>query len=106
MRVRGCVLSLPSQEGTTLEASSTSALDSKSVSHESEEDVETWMASDAEYCVFQMLKDNEIVTSVQEESNLVHDEMDEDENNNNNESNKGSSNADALETAMQWYVKQ
>ncbi|GFT47330.1 HTH_Tnp_Tc3_2 domain-containing protein [Trichonephila clavipes] len=33
-----------------------------------EEDVETWMACDAEYCGFQMLNDDEIMTSVQEES--------------------------------------
>ncbi|GFV25599.1 uncharacterized protein TNCV_1670561 [Trichonephila clavipes] len=69
-----------------------------------EEDVVTWMACDAEDCGFQMLNDDEIVTSVQEESDPVSDEMDEDEdNNNNNESSKGPSNADAfsaLETAM------
>ncbi|GFX17360.1 hypothetical protein TNCV_3553631 [Trichonephila clavipes] len=50
-----------------------------------------------------MLNDDEIVTSVQEESNPVNDEADEDEdNNNNNESSKGPSSADAcsaLETA-------
>ncbi|PRD25677.1 UNVERIFIED_CONTAM: hypothetical protein NCL1_40219 [Trichonephila clavipes] len=52
--------------------------------------------------------DDEIVNSVQEESNPVDDEKDEDEDNNTNESSKGPSNADAfsaLETAMQWYVK-
>ncbi|PRD30630.1 UNVERIFIED_CONTAM: hypothetical protein NCL1_25846 [Trichonephila clavipes] len=56
---------------------------------------------------FQMLNDDEIVTSVQE-SEPVDDETDEDEDNS-NESSKGPSNADAflaLETAMQWYVKQ
>ncbi|GFW75633.1 uncharacterized protein TNCV_4428161 [Trichonephila clavipes] len=68
----------------------------------SEKDVETLMAHDAEYCGFQMLNDDEIVTSVQEESDPVDDETDEDEDN--NESNKGPSNADlfsALETAME-----
>ncbi|PRD37066.1 UNVERIFIED_CONTAM: hypothetical protein NCL1_06733 [Trichonephila clavipes] len=68
-----------------------------------EKDAETWMACDAEYCGFQMLNDEEIVTSVQEESDPVNDETDEDEDN--NESSKGPSNADAfsaLETAMEW----
>ncbi|GFX44251.1 uncharacterized protein TNCV_4376391 [Trichonephila clavipes] len=71
-----------------------------------EEDVETWMACVAEDCGFQMLTNDEIVTSVQEGSDTVDDETDEDEDNNNNESNKGPSNADAfsaLETAMEWY---
>ncbi|GFW39767.1 uncharacterized protein TNCV_2419331 [Trichonephila clavipes] len=71
-----------------------------------EEDVETWMACDSEECGFQMLNDDEIVTSVQEESYPVDDETDEDESNSNNESSKGPSNADAfsaLETAMEWY---
>ncbi|GFX29559.1 hypothetical protein TNCV_4776311 [Trichonephila clavipes] len=74
---------------------------------ECDEDVETWMACDAEDCGFQMLNDDEIVTSVQEESDPVDVETDEDEDN--NESSKGSSNADvfsALETAMEWYEKQ
>ncbi|GFU40089.1 uncharacterized protein TNCV_4692891 [Trichonephila clavipes] len=44
-----------------------------------EEDVETWMACDAEDCGFQMLNDDEIVTSVQEESDPVDDETDEDD---------------------------
>ncbi|GFX36866.1 hypothetical protein TNCV_4000261 [Trichonephila clavipes] len=39
----------------------------------------TWMACDAEDCGFQMLNDDEIVTSVQEESDPVDDETDEDE---------------------------
>ncbi|GFW60509.1 uncharacterized protein TNCV_568571 [Trichonephila clavipes] len=39
------------------------------------------MACDAEDCGFQMLNDDEIVTSVQEESDPVDDETDEDENN-------------------------
>ncbi|GFW60423.1 uncharacterized protein TNCV_942901 [Trichonephila clavipes] len=67
-----------------------------------EEDRETWMACDAEDCEFQMLNDDEIVTSVLEESESVDDETDEDEDNN-NESSKVPSNADAfsaLETAM------
>ncbi|GFV77569.1 hypothetical protein TNCV_1070981 [Trichonephila clavipes] len=56
---------------------------------------------------FQMLKDDEIVTSVQAESDPVDDETDEDEDN--NESSKGPSNAgafSALETAMEWYEQQ
>ncbi|GFW96739.1 DUF4817 domain-containing protein [Trichonephila clavipes] len=67
--------------------------------------VETWMACDAEDCGFQMLNDDEIVTSVQEEADHVGDEADEDGDNNNNESSKSPSNADvfsALETAMEW----
>ncbi|GFU76970.1 hypothetical protein TNCV_4521261 [Trichonephila clavipes] len=51
-----------------------------------------------------MLNDDEIVTSVQEESNPVDDETDKDKDNNNNESSKCPSNADAfsaLETAME-----
>ncbi|GFX92192.1 uncharacterized protein TNCV_1741121 [Trichonephila clavipes] len=54
-----------------------------------------------------MLSDDEIVTSVQEESDPVDDETDEDEDN--NESSKGPSNADvfsALEAAMEWYEQQ
>ncbi|GFW63765.1 uncharacterized protein TNCV_3743731 [Trichonephila clavipes] len=57
---------------------------------------------------FQILNDNKIVTSVQEESVLVDDETDEDEDSN-NESIKGPSNADAfseLETTMEWYEQQ
>ncbi|GFW67741.1 hypothetical protein TNCV_3870721 [Trichonephila clavipes] len=42
---------------------------------------------------FQMLNDDEIVTSVQEESDPVDDETDEDKDNNNDESSKGSSNS-------------
>ncbi|PRD36104.1 UNVERIFIED_CONTAM: hypothetical protein NCL1_09653 [Trichonephila clavipes] len=63
------------------------------------------MACDAEDCGFQMLNDDEIVTSVQEESDLVDDETDEDEDNNNHQSSIGPSNANAfsaLETAMEW----
>ncbi|KAK0062605.1 jerky protein, partial [Biomphalaria pfeifferi] len=74
-----------------------------------EEDVETWLASDAEDCGFQMLNDDEIVTSVQEESDPVDDETDEDEDNIINESSKGPSSSDAfaaLETAMEWYEQQ
>ncbi|GFW98798.1 hypothetical protein TNCV_2837591 [Trichonephila clavipes] len=44
-----------------------------------EEDVDTWMACNAEECGFQMLNDDNIVTSVQEESDPVDDEPDEDE---------------------------
>ncbi|GFX30095.1 uncharacterized protein TNCV_2618061 [Trichonephila clavipes] len=56
-----------------------------------------------------MLNDDEIVTSVQGESDHVDDETDEDEDNNNNESSKATSNANAfsaLETAMEWYEQQ
>ncbi|GFV02534.1 uncharacterized protein TNCV_5017021 [Trichonephila clavipes] len=70
---------------------------------ECDEDVETWRASGAEDCRFQMLNDDEIVTSVQEESYPDNDEADEDEDKSNNENSKGPSNADsfsALETAM------
>ncbi|GFX02304.1 uncharacterized protein TNCV_2284731 [Trichonephila clavipes] len=68
-----------------------------------DEDVETWMACDAENCGFQMLNDDEIVTSVQE-SDPVDNEMDEDKDN--NKSSKVPSNSDvfsALETAMEWH---
>ncbi|GFW61357.1 hypothetical protein TNCV_4136751 [Trichonephila clavipes] len=63
------------------------------------------MACDAEDCGFKMLNNDEIVTSMQEESDPVDDETDEYEDN--NESSKGPSNGDAfsaLETAMerQW----
>ncbi|GFU75012.1 uncharacterized protein TNCV_3752631 [Trichonephila clavipes] len=46
-----------------------------------EEDVETRMVCDAEDCGFQMLNDDEIVTSVLEESDPVDDEWDGDEDN-------------------------
>ncbi|GFU39088.1 uncharacterized protein TNCV_1849891 [Trichonephila clavipes] len=55
-----------------------------------------------------MLNNDEIVTSVQTESDPVDDETDKDENNN-NDSSKGPSNAGAfstLETAMEWYEQQ
>ncbi|GFW31261.1 uncharacterized protein TNCV_2578421 [Trichonephila clavipes] len=71
---------------------------------ECDEDVETWMACDAEDSGFHMLNDHEIVTSVQEKSDPVDDETDEDEGNNYDESNKGPSNDNALfvlETAME-----
>ncbi|GFT41832.1 hypothetical protein TNCV_1666951 [Trichonephila clavipes] len=61
------------------------------------------MACDAEDCRFQMQSDDEIVASVQEQSDTVDDETDEDEDNNKSESIKDSSNSDAfspLETAM------
>ncbi|GFX73565.1 uncharacterized protein TNCV_2342701 [Trichonephila clavipes] len=57
---------------------------------------------------FQMQNDDEIVTSVLEESDPVDDETDEDEDNN-NESSKGPSKDDAfsaLEAAMEWYKQQ
>ncbi|GFW80936.1 uncharacterized protein TNCV_3780151 [Trichonephila clavipes] len=46
-----------------------------------EEDIETWMACDAEDSGFEMLNDDEIVTSVQEESDPLDDETDEEEDN-------------------------
>ncbi|PRD20526.1 UNVERIFIED_CONTAM: hypothetical protein NCL1_54346 [Trichonephila clavipes] len=64
------------------------------------------MTCDAKDFGFQMLNDDEIVTSVQEESDRVDDERDENEDN--YETSKGPSNADvfsALETAMQWYIQ-
>ncbi|GFW38882.1 HTH CENPB-type domain-containing protein [Trichonephila clavipes] len=42
-----------------------------------EEDVETWMACNAENCGFQMQNDDEIVTFVQEKSNPINVEMDD-----------------------------
>ncbi|GFV60010.1 uncharacterized protein TNCV_1401181 [Trichonephila clavipes] len=57
---------------------------------------------------FQMLNNDEIVTSVQEEFDPVDDETDEDEDNN-NESSKSPSNTDAfsaLETAMECDEQQ
>ncbi|GFW50556.1 uncharacterized protein TNCV_2888591 [Trichonephila clavipes] len=56
-----------------------------------------------------MLNSDDIVTSVQEESDPVEDETEEGVDNNNCESSKGSSNANAfsaLETAMEWYKQQ
>ncbi|GFS55442.1 hypothetical protein TNCV_1627151 [Trichonephila clavipes] len=50
-----------------------------------------------------MLKDDEIVTSLQEESDPVDDETDEDEDNNNNESIKSPSNADAF-SAVRFHI--
>ncbi|GFW21187.1 hypothetical protein TNCV_1948111 [Trichonephila clavipes] len=64
------------------------------------------MGCNAEGCGFQMLNDDEIVTSVQKESDPVDDEMDEGEDNNNNENSKDASNVDAfsaLETAGECY---
>ncbi|GFU65081.1 uncharacterized protein TNCV_1351971 [Trichonephila clavipes] len=58
---------------------------------------------------FQMLNDDEIVTSVREQSDPVDDETGEAEDNNNSESSKGPSNADAfsaLETGMEGYEQQ
>ncbi|PRD34577.1 UNVERIFIED_CONTAM: hypothetical protein NCL1_14200 [Trichonephila clavipes] len=65
------------------------------------------MSCDAEDCGFQMLNVDEIVTSVQEESDPVDDKTDEYEDN--NESSKGPSNTDAfsaLQTAMEWWEQQ
>ncbi|GFW50488.1 hypothetical protein TNCV_2887911 [Trichonephila clavipes] len=47
------------------------------------------MECDAEDCGFQMLNNDEIATSVQEESDPVDDETEEDEDNNNSKSSKG-----------------
>ncbi|GFU87982.1 hypothetical protein TNCV_1335511 [Trichonephila clavipes] len=58
-----------------------------------------------EECGLKVLNDDEIVTSVQEESDPVDDETDEDEDD--NESSKGPTNADAfseLETTVEWYA--
>ncbi|GFV41205.1 uncharacterized protein TNCV_2979591 [Trichonephila clavipes] len=66
------------------------------------------MACDAKHCGFQILNDDEIVTSVQAESDPVDDKTDKDVDNN-NESSKGPSNTgafSALETAMEWYKQQ
>ncbi|GFY31087.1 hypothetical protein TNCV_4359941 [Trichonephila clavipes] len=55
-----------------------------------------------------MLNDDEIVTSVQTESDLVDNETDQDKENN-NESGKGPLNVgafSALETAMEWFEQQ
>ncbi|GFX68575.1 uncharacterized protein TNCV_1799881 [Trichonephila clavipes] len=72
-----------------------------------EKGVETWMAFNAEDWGFQMVNDDEIVTSVQEKSDPIDDETDKNEAN--NESSKDPLSAgvfSALETAMQWNVKQ
>ncbi|GFT65695.1 hypothetical protein TNCV_4440251 [Trichonephila clavipes] len=58
---------------------------------------------------FQLLNNDELVTSVQEVSDPVNDETDEDEDNNCNECSKDPSNAyalSALQTAMEWYEQQ
>ncbi|PRD34375.1 UNVERIFIED_CONTAM: hypothetical protein NCL1_14860 [Trichonephila clavipes] len=67
------------------------------------------MACNAEDCEFQMINDEEIMTSMQEESDPVDDKTDEDEDNNYNGSCKGPSNGDAfsaLEITMEWYEQQ
>ncbi|GFU85295.1 uncharacterized protein TNCV_2386011 [Trichonephila clavipes] len=65
------------------------------------------MVCDAEVCGFQMLNDDEIVTSVQEESDSVDDETDEDEDIY-SESSKGPKIADAFSAldAMECYKQQ
>ncbi|GFV67145.1 uncharacterized protein TNCV_3669001 [Trichonephila clavipes] len=58
---------------------------------------------------FQMLNDDEIVTSMQENSDPVDNETDELEDNNSSGSSKDPSNVDtlsALKTAMEWYEQQ
>ncbi|GFX20227.1 hypothetical protein TNCV_1437871 [Trichonephila clavipes] len=62
------------------------------------------MACNAEDCRFQMLNDDKIVISVQEESDPVDDETDEDEDYNNNESSKGPRNTDAF-SALEYYTR-
>ncbi|GFV31247.1 hypothetical protein TNCV_1265181 [Trichonephila clavipes] len=65
------------------------------------------MACDTKDCGFQMLNDDEIANSLQEESDPGDDETDKD--GDNNENSKGSSNADTfseLETAIEWYEQQ
>ncbi|GFX11178.1 hypothetical protein TNCV_4424371 [Trichonephila clavipes] len=62
------------------------------------------MACNAEDSGFQMLHDDEIMTSLHEESDPVDDKINEDEDNKNNESSKGPLDTDtfsALETAME-----
>ncbi|PRD18963.1 UNVERIFIED_CONTAM: hypothetical protein NCL1_58899 [Trichonephila clavipes] len=83
-----------------------SRLSARLLSEASNIRTKTWMACVAEDCGFQILKDDEIVTSVHEESDPVDDETDEDKDNNNknNESITSPSNADVfytLETAME-----
>ncbi|GFT34455.1 uncharacterized protein TNCV_4124471 [Trichonephila clavipes] len=66
------------------------------------------MAYNADDCGFQILNNDEIVTSVLEKSNSVNDETVEDEDYNNGSS-KGPLNSDAfsaLETAMEGYEQQ
>ncbi|GFU49969.1 hypothetical protein TNCV_2362591 [Trichonephila clavipes] len=76
---------------------------------ECDEDIETWKGNRCRRLSgFQMLNDDEIVTSVQGESDPVDNEKDDDEDNN-SESGKGPSNAcafSALETAMEWCEQQ
>ncbi|GFW94774.1 neur_chan_LBD domain-containing protein [Trichonephila clavipes] len=63
---------------------------------ECDEDIEIWMAIEMQKTVdFKMLIDDEIVTSVQAESDPIDKETDEEEDNN-NESSKGPSNACAF----------
>ncbi|GFV89905.1 hypothetical protein TNCV_4691341 [Trichonephila clavipes] len=67
------------------------------------------MTCDAEDCGFQILNDNDTVTSMQEEPDPIDNETDEDEDSNNNESSKVPSNSDvftALEIGMEWYEQQ
>ncbi|GFY24069.1 uncharacterized protein TNCV_1011221 [Trichonephila clavipes] len=70
-----------------------------------EEDVETWRACNAEKLGFQMLIHDEIIAFVQEESDPVDNETDEDEVNN-NESSKCPSNADAFCALETGYEEQ
>ncbi|GFX00942.1 hypothetical protein TNCV_4579081 [Trichonephila clavipes] len=67
------------------------------------------MECDAEDRGSKMLTNDEIMTSVQEKSDPVHDETDGDEDNNNNESSRSPSNTDVfsvIEIAMEWYAQQ
>ncbi|GFY03057.1 hypothetical protein TNCV_980621 [Trichonephila clavipes] len=53
-----------------------------------------------------MLNDDEIVTSLHEESDPVDEEMEEDKDNNNNENSKSPSNADAFSAQNQIKVRE
>ncbi|GFX45511.1 hypothetical protein TNCV_2740481 [Trichonephila clavipes] len=70
--------------------------------------VETWMASNAEGCGFQMLNNDEIVTSVQEEFDPVDDGTDENEDNTTKigKVHQMLTRFFGLETAMEWYKQQ
>ncbi|GFW02093.1 hypothetical protein TNCV_4854331 [Trichonephila clavipes] len=97
------------KSGFRLEQRSPNFLTSRIRFQECDEDVEKPRWHAMQKTGFQMLNDDEIVTSVQEESDPFDDETDEDEDNNNNESSNDSSNANTfsvLETDMEWYEQQ
>ncbi|GFY33254.1 uncharacterized protein TNCV_1241041 [Trichonephila clavipes] len=102
-RVRLKVTGKPKVYVTNHKEENTDVVQSIPGFQECNEYVVTWMVCDAEDCGSQMLNDDGIVTCVQEESDTVNDETDEDKDNN-NESRKVLLNADvfsALETAME-----